>query len=81
MRTPAPTAETDPGTLVRTTQAQEWNRSSGNFCKPRAQWPDEGIGPYKKRSIIAPSSGLSGAAFSPGGRLFWGNPSFAGGKD
>ena len=39
VRTPAPTAETDPGTLVRTTQAQEWNRSSGNFCKPRAQWP------------------------------------------
>ena len=35
----APTAETDPGTLVWTTQAQEWNRSSGNFCKPRAQWP------------------------------------------
>ena len=54
VRTPAPTAETDPGTLVRTTQAQEWNRSSGNFCKPRAQRPDEGIGPYKKRSIIAP---------------------------
>ena len=61
VRTPAPTAETDPGTLVRTTQAQEWNRSSGNFCKPRAQRPDEGIGPYKKRSIIATSSGPFGA--------------------
>ena len=60
VRTPAPTVETDPGTLVWTTQAQEWNRSSGNFCKPRAQRPDEGIGPYKKRSIIAPSSGPSG---------------------
>ena len=61
MRTPAPTVETDPGTLVWTTQAQEWNRSSGNFCKPRAQRPDEGIGPYKKRSIIATSSGPFGA--------------------
>ena len=69
VRTPAPTAETDPGTLVRTTQAQEWNRSSGNFCKPRAQRPDEGIGPYQKRSIIAPSSGPFGATFPPGGRL------------
>ena len=122
VRTPAPTAETDPGTLVRTTQAQEWNRGSSNFpltqapsgagrdrtqallilragrilptsrgnprnggpgkgdyehevlirsrsrrrnspAKRTIQRPDEGIGPYKKRSIIAPSSGPFGATF------------------
>ena len=28
-----------PGALVRETQAQVWNRTSGNFCKPRAQRP------------------------------------------
>ncbi len=28
-----------PGALVRETQAQMRNRTSGNFCKPRARWP------------------------------------------
>src|SRR5699024_6073835 len=28
-----------PGALVRQTQAQMRNRTSGNFCKPRARWP------------------------------------------
>ena len=35
----APTAYPAPGALVRETQAQFLNRTSGNFCKPRAQWP------------------------------------------
>ena len=35
----APTVGNGPGVLVRQTQAQAWNRTSGNFCKPRAQWP------------------------------------------
>ena len=35
----APTAENGPGALAQPSQAQLWNRSSGNFCKPRAQWP------------------------------------------
>ena len=26
--------------MARQSQAQSWNRSGGNFCKPRAQWPD-----------------------------------------
>ena len=39
VKTPAPTAENGPGALARQSQAQSWNRSSGNFCKPRAQWP------------------------------------------
>ena len=28
-----------PQVLVRQSQALLWNRDSGNFCKPRAQWP------------------------------------------
>ena len=28
-----------PGALVRQTQAQMRNRTSGNFCNPRARWP------------------------------------------
>ena len=28
-----------PEALARQNQAQEWNRTSNNFCKPRAQWP------------------------------------------
>ena len=28
-----------PGALARQTQAHKWDRTSGNFCKPRAQWP------------------------------------------
>ena len=35
----APTAEIIPGTLVRQSQAHSLNRTSSNFCKPRAQWP------------------------------------------
>ena len=35
----APTAEIIPGTLVRQSQAHSFNRTSSNFCKPRAQWP------------------------------------------
>ena len=27
------------GTIVRNMQAREWNRTTPNFCKPRAQWP------------------------------------------
>ena len=37
-RCAAPTARTEPGSLAWQSQAQSWNRSSGNFCKPRAQW-------------------------------------------
>ena len=28
-----------PGALARQTQAHKWDRTSGNFCKPRARWP------------------------------------------
>ena len=35
----APTARTGLGALARQTQAQMWNRTRPNFCKPRAQWP------------------------------------------
>ena len=28
-----------PPPLARQTQAHKWNRTSGNFCKARAQWP------------------------------------------
>ena len=35
----APTAENGPRAFARQGQAQLWNRSSSNFCKPRAQWP------------------------------------------
>ena len=35
----APTAEIRPGALVRQSQAHALNRTSSNFCKPRAQWP------------------------------------------
>ena len=35
----APTVGDKPVSLVRQRQAQSLNRTSGNFCKPRAQWP------------------------------------------
>ena len=35
----APTAYPAPGVLVRQSQAQNWNRTNCNFCKPRALWP------------------------------------------
>ena len=35
----APTAEIRPGALARQSQAHALNRTSSNFCKPRAQWP------------------------------------------
>ena len=35
----APTAEIRPGALARQSQAHSLNRTSSNFCKPRAQWP------------------------------------------
>ena len=34
-----PYSESAPVPLVRETQAQMRNRTSGNFCNPRAQWP------------------------------------------
>ena len=40
----APTAENGPGAFARQGQAQLWNRSSSNFCKPRAQWPGKNCG-------------------------------------
>ena len=51
-RTPAPTVGNGPGVLVRQTQAQVWNRTSGNFCKPRAQWP--GLNSEKPLHFCAP---------------------------
>ena len=33
-----------PGALARQTQAHKWDRTSGNFCKPRAQWPGRNRG-------------------------------------
>ena len=49
MRTPAPTAETDPGTLVWQTQAQEWNRGSSNF--PLTQAPS-GAGRERTQALL-----------------------------
>ena len=40
--------------------------------KRTSQRPDEGIGPYKNHSIIAPSSAPFGGTFPPGGRLLGG---------
>ena len=40
--------------------------------KRTTQRPDEGIGPYKNHSIIAPSSAPFGGTFPPGGRLLEG---------
>src|SRR5699024_196695 len=34
-----PYSESAPVPLVRETQAQMRNRTSGNFCNPRARWP------------------------------------------
>ena len=48
----APTVGNGPGVLVRQTQAQAWNRTSGNFCKPRAQWP--GLNSEKPLHFCAP---------------------------
>ena len=45
-----------PVPLVRQTQAQAWNRTSGNFCKPRAQWPGgnlEGRSGFARRKFFA----------------------------
>ena len=33
-----------PGAFARQTQARKWNRTSGNFCKPRARWPGRNRG-------------------------------------
>ena len=40
-----PYGENTPGALVRQSQAQKLNRTSRNFCKPRAQWPGENSDP------------------------------------
>ena len=40
----APTAIFAPGAFARQTQARKWNRTGGNFCKPRAQWPGRNRG-------------------------------------
>ncbi len=34
-----------PGALARQSQVQKLNRTSGNFCTPRAQWPGENSDP------------------------------------
>ena len=39
----APTAYPAPGVLVRQSQAQNWNRTNCNFCKPRTQWPGRNL--------------------------------------
>ncbi len=44
VRAPAPTAYPAPGTFARQSQARKRNRTSGNFCKPRAQWPGGNCG-------------------------------------
>ena len=44
VRAPAPTAYPGPGTFARQSQARKRNRTSGNFCKLRAQWPDGNCG-------------------------------------
>ena len=56
----APTAYPAPGALVRETQAQFLNRTSGIFCTPRAQWP--GGNPDRPLRFCAPEKmhGLSG---------------------
>ena len=49
--------------------------------KRTSQRPDEGIGPYKNHSIIAPSSAPFGGTFPPRGRLLGEPPpSASGGK-
>ena len=49
--------------------------------KRTTQRPDEGIGPYKNHSIIAPSSAPFGGTFPPRGRLLGEPPpSASGGK-
>ena len=40
----APTAIFALGAFARQTQARKWNRTGGNFCKPRAQWPGRNCG-------------------------------------
>ena len=40
-----PYGENGPETLARQSQAQKLNRTSGNFCTPRAQWPGRNLDP------------------------------------
>ena len=63
-----------PGALARQTQAHKWDRTSGNFCKPRARWPGrncekplkfcapEGHHPPK---VVTPVMGPGKAAYGP----------------
>ena len=52
MRAPAPTAYPVPGTFARQSQAQKWNRTSGNFAAPGPGGPEGGGG----RLIAAPTA-------------------------
>ena len=57
---PSPTAIFAPVALAQQTKAQSWNRSSGNFCKPRAQWPGRNRGghsDFARRKVSAWSKG------------------------
>ena len=51
-----------PGALARQTQAHKWDRTSGNFCKPRARWPGRNCEKPLKfcaPEIFCPSKGVT----------------------
>ena len=74
----APTAENGPGAFARQGQAQLWNRSSSNFCKPRAQWPGGNLNTHsnfarrkfcKIQQVRVPRNGGPGADFPCQGEM------------
>ena len=63
-----------PGALAEETQAHEWNRSSGNFCKPRAQWPggnsDQSLR-FCAPEILQNPSRMRPPQWGPGKAVLW----------
>ena len=63
-----------PGAFARQTQAQKWNRTGGNFCKPRAQWPGRNRGKplrFCAPEIFCPSQGITPRNGGSRGRAAW----------
>ena len=55
--------------MVRRRQAQKRNRTSGNFCKPRAQWPGRNLDQslrFCAPEIFCPPKGVAPRKWGPG---------------
>ena len=63
-----------PGALAGNIKARTLNCNSGNFCKPRAQWPDGNLDQplrFCAPEILCPAQGVAPVNGGPGGGRIW----------